>query len=117
MNGLITEIFGFVLAICHVVILLGLILFATSGDDLVYDGTLRVMYSIFVFVFYAITSGAMTTMITMKDELIEVNQQLIQTNTKMTEFFGYIEEEITRNNNSAKKKPSAAAKDATDASN
>ena len=53
----------------------------------------------------------------MKDELVEVNQQLIESNAKMAMFFGYIEEEITKNNSSTKKKPLKAVKDATDAFN
>lgn len=117
MNRLVTEIFGFVLTVCHIIILLGLVLFVTLGDNMVYDGSLRVIYSIFGFVFYAIIFGAITTIVTMKDELVEVKQQLIESNTKMAMFFGYIEEEITNNNSSSKKKPSKAVKESTDAFN
>ena len=69
------------------------------------------------FVVYAIIFGAITTIVTMKNELVEVNQQLIESNAKMAMFFGYIEEEITKNNSSTKKKPLKAVKDATDAFN
>ena len=108
MNRLITEIFGFVLTISHIIILLGLVLFATFGDNMGYGGTERIIISVFGFVVYAIIFGAITTIVTMKDELVEVNQQLIESNTKMAMFFGYIEEEITKNNSSTKKKPSKA---------
>jgi hypothetical protein len=115
MNRLITEIFGFVLIITHIISLLCFVLFLKNGGDIIPDGVTRFLISLLALGVYAIIFGLITTIVTMKDQIVEVKKQLIESNTKMSMFFAYIEEEITKNNNSAEKKLSEATKGATDA--
>jgi hypothetical protein len=115
MNRLITEIFGFVLIITHIISLLCFVLFLKNGGDIIPDGVTRFLISLLALGVYAIIFGLITTIVTMKDQIVEVKKQLIESNTKMAMFFAYIEEEITKNNNSAEKKLSEATKGATDA--
>ena len=96
MNATISEIFGVLLNLFHILILAALVLFALFGEPLIYDSLVRIVAVIFGFILYAIIFGAISTLIVMKEELVSINEQLVESNTKMALFFGYIEEEINK---------------------
>ena len=104
MNEKISEIFSVLLNLFHILIVLSLLLFAFFGDNLIYDSGVRLGATIGGFIAYTIVFGAVTKLVVIRDELAEINEQLKESNHKMALFFGYIEEEITKNNSSAKKK-------------
>ena len=110
MNKYVSDIFAFVLGLCHIIFIFGLLIFVIFGGEFgFYDNGMRVILAVSIFIAYSVIFGAITTLVAIKDELIEANR-------KMAIFFDVIDKEIEGNKKNTNEKVVEVTKDATNAS-
>lgn len=78
MNNFISDMFTFLVTILHYIFFIGLTLFVVFLDSVPIE--LRVAYAAVAFVSYVIFFGIVSTFVTIKDQLIELNQTMKQIN-------------------------------------
>ena len=90
MNKLMNDLFSVILGICHFFFIAFLLVYAFLGDKFTYQPfEMRILLSVLMLGGYVIFFGVITTLIAIKEELIEANR-------KMTIFFDFVEGEATK---------------------
>ena len=87
MNNLITEIFTFLLSILHIIFLIGLGIFLFFGGEFAYIPIeMRIIFSLLFLILYIVIFGVISTIVTTKDQMVEINKTIKLIDKKISTF-------------------------------